>query len=190
MEEPRYGHFPYTVKDPQDLHRIACYGRGEWQRWEWACAEVIEAWQQMAAAARQDRVWLIVVSGWRSWQTQAWLFEQQTQKQGSPALAARWSAPPGYSEHHTGYALDLSEGIATADITPAFAESRGYGWLIRFGGDFAFELSYPENNPQGIAWEPWHWRFVGSPVAQALFASARRRITDGSGHGTDNGTDN
>ncbi|MEN9205424.1 MAG: D-alanyl-D-alanine carboxypeptidase family protein [Thermostichales cyanobacterium SZTDM-1c_bins_54] len=179
--EPLYGHFPYPVADPQTLQRIACYGKGDWQRWEWACPEVVLAWQQMTAAARQDRIWLVVVSAWRSWETQAWLFERQTQKQGSPALAARWSAPPGYSEHHTGYALDLSEGTALADLTSDFANSPAYRWLERFAGDFAFELSYPENNPQGIAWEPWHWRFVGSPAAAAMFAQARR-ITHGSGH--------
>ena len=168
-----YGHFPYEVVDPAGLQRIACYGSGDWQRWEWAQPEVVTAWQQMAASARQDRVWLIVVSGWRSWETQAWLFERQTQKRGSPAQAARYSAPPGYSEHHTGYALDLSEGSAPEDLSEAFAQSDAYRWLIRFGGDFGFELSYPENNPQGVAWEPWHWRFVGSPTAQALFTPAR-----------------
>ncbi len=35
--------------------------------------------------------------------------------------------------------------------------------------EFGFELSFPENNPQGVRYEPWHWRFVSSPEAQAIF---------------------
>ena len=35
---------------------------------------------------------------------------------------------------------------------------------------FGFELSYPRNNLRGVHYEPWHWRFVGTPVAGQIFA--------------------
>ncbi|GAB4213624.1 MAG: hypothetical protein OHK0012_10110 [Synechococcales cyanobacterium] len=173
-----YGHWPYAVAALETLQVLASYGRGEDQRWEWGQPEVMRPWLQMSSAARMDGVWLVLVSAWRSWEVQDWLWTRQIERRGSPAAAARYSAPPGYSEHHSGYALDLADGLAHEDITEAFAQTPAYGWLTRFGGDFGFELSYPEGNAQGVAWEPWHWRFVGSATAVAVFAQARGSLPE------------
>jgi D-alanyl-D-alanine carboxypeptidase len=66
------------------------------------------------------------------------------------------SAIPGCSEHHTGRALDLGSPDHLK-LEPSFARTAAYRWLRRRAGAFGFRLSYPRNNPQGIAFEPWHW---------------------------------
>lgn len=68
-------------------------------------------------------------------------------------------APPGYSEHHTGRAID----ITTSDIKRVqieFENTKAFRWLCLHAGAFGFTMSYPENNASGYRYEPWHWCFV------------------------------
>ena len=68
------------------------------------------------------------------------------------------NAPPGFSEHHSGRALDLStEGFAP--LEEAFERSEAFKWLCGNGGRFGFTLSYPRGNRYGIVYEPWHWLY-------------------------------
>jgi zinc D-Ala-D-Ala carboxypeptidase len=125
-------------------------------------------------AARRDGVWLVPVSGFRDFARQEMLFQIQIEQTGSPEAAARSVAPAGYSEHHTGYAVDLADGLARAmDLSLAFGNTPAFEWLARHANGFGFELSFPENNPQGVTYEPWHWRFVGSSTATQTFTQSR-----------------
>lgn len=100
----------------------------------------------------------------------------------NPAERARYVGPPGYSEHSTGYALDFGtrpSGGCT-DLEACFANTRAGRWLLANASDYGFELSFPAGNAQGVTWEPWHWRWVGTAVsapgagpARAIFARAR-----------------
>jgi D-alanyl-D-alanine carboxypeptidase len=66
------------------------------------------------------------------------------------------SALPGYSEHHTGRAID----ITTPDFKPLteeFEHSSAFKWLTQRANEFGFTMTYPRNNEFGIAYEPWHW---------------------------------
>jgi D-alanyl-D-alanine carboxypeptidase len=93
---------------------------------------------------------------------------------GSPEEAAKSVAPPGYSEHHTGYAVDLVDGyVPNADINGNFAETKAFQWLTQRAKEFGYELSFPENNLQSVKYEPWHWRFVASSKAAEIFRDAR-----------------
>ena len=70
----------------------------------------------------------------------------------------RVNAPPGYSEHHTGRALDLTTpGIEP--LTMAFETTAAFSWLSRHAETFEFMLSYPRDNDAGIDYEPWHWAY-------------------------------
>jgi D-Ala-D-Ala carboxypeptidase. Metallo peptidase. MEROPS family M15B len=133
------------------------------------------ALMKMLYAAREEGVWIIPASAFRNVKAQEQLFQNQVSKQGSPEQAAKISAPPNYSEHHTGYAVDLADGNSPSseDITLAFAETRAYQWLTENAKKFGFEMSFPENNPQGVSYEPWHWRYVGSDRAKGVFRRAR-----------------
>jgi len=98
------------------------------------------------------------------------------------AERARYVGPPGYSEHSTGYAIDFgTRGSAGCpDVDACFARTRAGRWLLANASDFGFELSFPAGNAQGVTWEPWHWRWVGTAAsapgagpARAVFARAR-----------------
>jgi len=89
-------------------------------------------------------------------------------------LRARFVAPPGYSEHATGYAIDfVQRGGDCRAVEQCFFLTPGGQWLMRHAPEFGFELSFPAGNKQGVGWEPWHWRWVGAPAARTRFASAQ-----------------
>lgn len=174
----KYGHLAYAEAAPADLIKIGSYGQGEFQRFEYLHKDAAAALMKMISAARDEAgVWLVPVSGFRDRERQTLLWQNQVARQGSEELAARSSAPPGYSEHHTGYAIDLTDGTMHPDndISSAFVDSKAYAWLKANAKRFDFELSFPENNSQGVEYEPWHWRYVGTPTAQQVFALAHQQ---------------
>ena len=107
----------------------------------------------MAAVAREQGIRLEVDSGFRSYGFQKRVLEGLL-ADGRPFLnAVRWTAPPGYSEHITGRALDFVPSDAD------FKDTAAYEWLKRHAADFCFTESYPLGNAGGFDWEPWHWRY-------------------------------
>jgi LAS superfamily LD-carboxypeptidase LdcB len=145
-----------------------------YDRPEFLVNEAALAWQKMQAQAQAQGVKMRIISGFRSVAAQEALFARQTKLKGSVQAAARFSAPPGYSEHHTGYTLDIGDGQQLAtDLNYQFAQTSTYRWLGSHAADYGFELSFPPNNAQGIAFEPWHWRYVGSDRARYIFTAAR-----------------
>lgn len=136
-----------------------------------------EAFRNMAAAAWNDGVRIVLLSGYRSQAHQARLFYGVAAKRGISLHArARVSAPPGFSEHHTGYAIDVGGGWGRRNLSPSFDQTRAGRWMMENAHRFCFELSFPRGNSQGVAYEPWHWRFIGSAGALRAFAQARRHF--------------
>jgi D-alanyl-D-alanine carboxypeptidase len=142
-----------------------------------AAASALKA---MVAAAARDGVSLQVVSGFRSFATQRRLLRRKLDRGRPLAAVLAVNALPGFSEHHSGCALDLTTpGVPAADA--AFAGTRAYAWLAAHAGHYGFALSYPEGNPHGIEFEPWHWRYRGvarpprdeAPVARVASAAVR-----------------
>lgn len=87
--------------------------------------------------------------------------------------------PPGFSEHHTGYAVDIGDGNAPhTHLEETFADTAAYRWLTAYAARFGFELSFPPNNPQGVMYEPWHWRFVGDSHSLETFYGSRTAVND------------
>ena len=168
--EPKFGYFLYPEGNPNKMIVIGSYGQSKSQSFERLAPEAGVALIKLIDAARQEGVWIIPVAGFRSIADQEIVFKTQIQQKGSPEVAAKLNPPPGYSEHQTGYALDLADGhFPKQDLTFDFAKTDAFRWLNLHAMEFGFELSFPENNPQGVRYEPWHWRFVGSPEAQAIF---------------------
>ena len=85
---------------------------------------------------------------------------------GDPAMRALTVAPPGFSEHATGYAIDFAirPSAGCADVDSCIATTPAGRWLISHAPDFGFELSFPIGNAQGVTWEPWHWRWLGATL--------------------------
>ena len=103
---------------------------------------------------------LVLVSGFRSADYQARILAAKRARGLAMADILEVNAAPGYSEHHSGRAVDLT----TSGCPPAEAEfesTEAFRWLARRAGEFGFRMSYPRGNPHGIVPEPWHWYFVG-----------------------------
>ena len=174
IEPVKLGHFPYKEAKEQNLVVIASYAQGKYQRYERLHKDAALALMRMIYAARDSGVWIVPVSGYRDIEKQGYLFKAQVRRRGTEMEAAKLSAPPGHSEHHTGFTIDLTDGLyLNQDITYKFASSDAYKWLVAHAYKFGFELSFPENNSQGVSFEPWHWRYIGSSDALKTFARAR-----------------
>jgi D-alanyl-D-alanine carboxypeptidase len=114
------------------------------------------SWQAMQAAAAADGVTLLLVSGYRSIDYQARLIRKKINagQQVSDILAV--NAAPGYSEHHTGRAIDIATP-GSRPLTEEFEGSAAFAWLTEHAAEHGFSLSYPRDNPAGFVYEPWHW---------------------------------
>lgn len=168
--KPLLGHFPYKEGNFGQMLILGSYGSGDYQRFERLMPEAAFALMKLTSAARDEGVWIIPVSCFRNLQDQRKLFTDQIRRRGSREAAAKSSAPPGYSEHHTGYALDLADGhFPQQDVSLEFAKTEAFKWMDLRAKEFGFELSFPESNPQGINYEPWHWRFIGTPESSRIF---------------------
>ncbi len=130
-------------------------------------------YEAMAKAAAQAGVRLVPLSGYRSQAEQEKIFfSLKAERSQDAQTRAEVSAPPGYSEHHTGYAIDMGDGNQPGtNLDDAFADTRAYQWLMENAVHYNYELSFPPNNVQGVSFEPWHWRFVGDRTSLETFYS-------------------
>ena len=113
-------------------------------------------WTAMQSAAADDGVALLLVSGFRSFEYQAELIRRKLNSGLLIGDILQVNAAPGYSQHHTGRALDIATP-GSKPLLEEFEHTAAFAWLQVNAGRFAFGLSYPRDNPAGIAYEPWHW---------------------------------
>lgn len=113
-------------------------------------------WVAMQAAAKADGVLLLIVSGYRSVEYQARLIRKKINTGQSVSDILEVNAAPGFSEHHTGRAIDIASP-GSRPLTEEFENSDAFGWLQGNAERFGFSMSYPRNNPGGFVYEPWHW---------------------------------
>lgn len=155
----QFGHLAYEETDEPlgDAGRYRDTGRIVQLR-----AEAAQAFRAMQQAAREVGVELVPISGYRTKSYQDGLFSRAIRKYGTKESAARWVAPPGYSEHHSGLAVDIGalESPET-DVETTFEDTPAFAWLKENAHRFDFEISFPRDNPQGVSYEPWHWRYTG-----------------------------
>ena len=132
----------------------------------------------MQRAAAAEGIELAVLSGHRSVALQKQLFfEVKSERNQTSSERARVSAPPGFSEHSTGYAVDLGDATRPhTHLSAAFDTTPAFGWLKQNAPRYHFELSFPRGNAQGVSYEPWHWRYEGSTEALRLFEPAQRLV--------------
>jgi D-alanyl-D-alanine carboxypeptidase len=162
------GHFPYGEVPADQLVTVA---PGLQLR-----ADAAQALQAMQRDAAADGVELRVLSAFRSIALQQQIFfEVKSQRNQSALERAQVSAPPGYSEHSTGYAVDLGDGRRPdTNLSPSFERTAAFAWLRAHANRYHFQLSFPAGNRQGVSYEPWHWRFEGSAEALKTFEAAQR----------------
>ncbi len=144
-------------------------------------SRIVDAYNSMITAAKNDGITLKIISGFRTYQGQTTLFNNKVNQylnQGysrdkAKELAAQYVAPPGTSEHLTGLAVDL---ISTnwysynSDLNSNFEKTKEFEWLYNNCAEFGFVLRYPKDKVDitGYAYEPWHYRYVGVEAAKEI----------------------
>lgn len=126
-------------------------------------AETFEAMRKMYNDAKDDGVSLFVTSSYRGEDNQDYLLNVMVSRYGD--YAYKIVALPGQSEHNLGTSLDFA-GYEDGKRVPLTA-SRQFEWLNKNAAGYGFVNSYPAGKEQitGFRAEPWHWRYVGVPVA-------------------------
>lgn len=131
-------------------------GHDRFGRRHWLQPAAQRAWQRMRFHAKHDGIDLELVSSFRSEQDQLRILLRKLGAGQSWERILAVNAPPGYSEHHTGCAVDIAVPGEPV-LTEAFELTAAFAWLQANAHRFHFELSYPRNNSSGFIYEPWHW---------------------------------
>ena len=130
---------------------------------------------KMREDARKDGVYLVFLSGYRSIKLQRQIFYSLKSIRNQIASErARVSAPPGYSEHSTGFAIDIGDAYKReTDFEESFENTDAFQWLRKNAAKYHFKLSF-DKNQTSVDYEPWHWRYEGSIEALKIFESSNR----------------
>ena len=162
------GHFPYDQVSPDELIVV--------EPGIQLHIDAADALNGMLRAAAAEGIDLRLLSGYRSHDLQESIFfDVASERNQTAEERAQVSAPPGYSEHSTGFAVDLGDGQAPeTHLSTAFEQTRTFRWLQDNAARYHFVMSFPYGNSQGVSYEPWHWRFEGTADALRRFEAARR----------------
>ena len=111
---------------------------------------------------------------YRSVARQKEIVAEFTEKYGENYVK-KYVAVPGFSEHHTGLAVDIClvvNGKIIDDNDEMIAQKEIFSKIHKKLADYGFILRYPpgKENITGYAYEPWHFRYVGKNVAKEIFA--------------------
>lgn len=129
-------------------------------------AETLAAFEAMSAEAAASGHDLYISSGFRSYATQASIYNSLVAQVGV-AGADRDTARPGHSEHQTGLTVDLN------CICEGFGHQADGQWVAANAHRFGFIVRYPpgKEHVTGYIWEPWHLRYLGVENATAVYNS-------------------
>jgi D-alanyl-D-alanine carboxypeptidase len=114
------------------------------------------AWQTMKDHAGKQNLTLLLISAYRSVAYQEGIIQRKLARGLLLEQILQINAYPGYSEHHTGRAIDLGSP-ESFNLEENFERTPQFAWLCGNAGRFGFRLSFPRDNPAGLAYEPWHW---------------------------------
>ncbi|WP_208589959.1 M15 family metallopeptidase [Gracilibacillus suaedae] len=129
-----------------------------------------DALEDLFAAAKEDGLELVAVSGYRSYDRQKQIYEYNVETKGQDH-ADKFSAKPGTSEHQTGLAMDVASAALVAVLEQSFIETEEGQWLEDHAHEHGFIIRYPEGKEDitGYSYEPWHLRYVGKETATEIY---------------------
>lgn len=134
--------------------------------------EAAEALEKLFAGAKADDIELRAVSGYRSYQRQVSIYNNNVKTKGQE-YTDRVSSVPGHSEHQTGLAIDISSPSVGNAIEEVFGTSKEGQWLAEHAAEYGFIIRYPKGEEAitGYVYEPWHIRYVGTDLAPDIVKS-------------------
>lgn len=112
---------------------------------------------------------VMVACAYRSYSLQVELYNEEVDQRGDRE-AEQWVAPPGFSEHQSGYAFDLNLSIENGVGGIKYDGKGIYSWINQNSYKYGFILRYLEGKEKitGYAYEPWHFRYVGEAHASYI----------------------
>lgn len=119
-----------------------------------------ESWRSMQSDALGAGIQLLLVSGYRSVDYQARLIRKKINAGQAIGDILSVNAAPGFSEHHTGQAIDIATP-GSRPLTEEFEHTQAFAWLTKNAGMHGFSMTYARDNPWGFIYEPWHWSLKG-----------------------------
>lgn len=146
----------HKLRPCEDCTQLISIGQDIFGRDQQMAPRAAQAWFDMKEAAASSGIELQAVSAYRSIDYQAGIIRRKLDAGLSIKNILEVSAAPGFSEHHTGRALDISTP-GYEPLEEAFESSPAFQWLQKSAGKFGFVMSFPRSNPHGLAYEPWHW---------------------------------
>ena len=140
-------------------------------------SEVAAALKKLTAAAKADGVTVKVYSAYRSYAEQDKLLKAKIVEYGNEKLARRYNAEPGKSEHQTGLAVDLWDGVTWG---LAVRRTKAGKWLWKHAREYGFILRYPPGKEKitGYAYEPWHFRYIGVKHSKKFKANSKLTLEE------------
>lgn len=160
-----FGYRPQPEAMPRELRKIAGTN-------EQLATPAATAYERMAQAAKAQGIILYPISAHRSVQAQHSILKDKAKRGMSPDEMLKFSAPAGYSEHHTGNAIDIGTSKET-DLHGDFEKTQAFNWLRTNGPRYGFTLSYDKNG-KGTGYEPWHWKYTTSGAPKVSTAKPLR----------------
>lgn len=132
--------------------------------------EAAAALEKMFAGADRDGVKLVFGSGYRSYDLQKQFYDQYVASDGQQK-ADTYSARPGYSEHQTGLAADITTPDETCHLEICFEATPEGKWIADHAQEYGFIVRYPKDleSKTGYQYEPWHLRYVGIDISIKLY---------------------
>ena len=146
-----------------EANGLVSVGSDIYQREQRLLPKAATAWQSMRESASTQGVDLQMVSAYRSVEYQEGILRRKLDKGQTIEEILQVSAAPGYSEHHTGRAVDITTPGCRV-LEEEFESSEAFSWLAESAGSFGFQMSFPRDNPHGVAYEPWHWAWQDQSV--------------------------
>ena len=137
--------------------------------------EMYRSLLEMRSDAYKEGVYLVFLSGFRSIKLQNEIFYSIKSLRNQSAFErARVSAPPGFSEHSTGFAIDIGDALKReSDFEVEFENTQAFKWLKQNAAKYHFKMSFDKNH-KNVDYEPWHWRYEGSIEALKIFEASNR----------------
>lgn len=134
--------------------------------------EAAEALEKLFAGAKADGIELRAVSGYRSYERQVSIYNNNVKTKGQE-YTDRVSSVPGHSEHQTGLAIDVSSPSVGNALEEVFGTSKEGQWLAEHAAEYGYIIRYPkgEDDITGYVYEPWHIRYVGTDLAPDVVKS-------------------
>ncbi len=134
--------------------------------------EAADALANMFAAANADGVYPVATSAYRSEEYQSELYNGYVERDGQEA-ADTYSSRPGYSDHQTGLATDITCEANGYNLNQEFENTAEGQWLAQHAHEYGFVMRYPNGKEEitGYTYEPWHFRYIGVDEATALYNS-------------------